>query len=109
MPQQLEPKVVRSTKPFPETLASIMEMEEISHRELARRCQRRGWGSLGTINQLVRGVLRPSLQAMKAVSTALQIEPETFAEYRLLVARRKLDPEVVGLAKALKNLEGCDF
>lgn len=106
-PFTLERPPMESNKPFPETLANIMAMQDVGHRELARRCKARDWGSHATINSLVAGTLRPSVKAMEAIAVALQIRPETFAEYRLAIARRKLDPEVVGLKQALKNLELC--
>lgn len=95
---------MESAKPFSETLASLMRMGDIGQRELARRCQRRGWGSVGTISKLLSGDIRPTLRSMEAIATAVETQPETFAEYRLLVARRELDPEVVGLKAALKRL-----
>jgi hypothetical protein len=48
---------------------------------------------------------------MEAIATALETEPETFAEYRLAKARRELDPDVSGLQPALATLahfEGYD-
>lgn len=95
---------VESTQPFNETLRSIMDMADVSNRELTRRCRERGWGSLATINRLVLGEVRPSMNAMESIATALKVKPETFSEYRLGKARRQLDPEQVGLSKALKAL-----
>jgi transcriptional regulator with XRE-family HTH domain len=99
---------MKSTKPFPETLKSLMEMQEVGHRELTRRCEAHGWGSLGTINRLVNGELRPTQRAMAAVARALNEPPETFAEYRLGAMRERLDPEAVGLPKALRALARCE-
>lgn len=94
-------------EPFHTVLQEIMYDEEIGHRELTRRCRAHGWGSLGTINRLVRGEIRPSMRAMRAIAHTLQIPPETFAEYRLAVMREQLDPESVGLPTALENLSRC--
>ena len=98
---------MESTKPFPATLKLLLEMQELTHRELTRRCQSRGWGSLGTINFLAHGKMRPTMKAMEAIAKALEEPPETFAEYRLGAMREKLDPEVVGLSAALKTLGYC--
>ncbi len=96
----------QSSKPFPATLRKILEDEEVSQRELARRTIRHGWGSMAAINLLYLGKLTPTIEAMEAISTALKIPPETFAEYRLAVVRRSLDPSQVGLRRALKALDG---
>lgn len=104
---QIERPLMESKKPFPDTLKAILETEEVTHRELSRRCKERGWGALGTINRLVNGELRPSMRAMAAVAAALRVKPETFAEYRLGAMREQLDPEVAGLKKALRTLDRC--
>ena len=104
--ERIEIRAMTSNRPFGETLQSILDMEQISQRELGRRCvQESHWGSNRTIAQLVKGELSPSLGAMENIAKALRIQPETFAEYRLMVARNKLDPREVGLKSALKTLE----
>ena len=95
-------------KPFPEALQAILEEQEVSQRELVRRCKANGWGSLWTINALVHGELRPTMPAMEAVAKALHVRPEHFAEYRLAEARRRLDPEEVGVESALRYLAKLD-
>ena len=96
---------MKSTQPFPETLLSLMEMQEISRRGLAKRCQQRdGWGTHSSISDMLHGKLRPSVSAIESIAGALGVSPETFAEYRLAQARARLDPEQVGLERALKNL-----
>jgi transcriptional regulator with XRE-family HTH domain len=57
------------------------------------------------IAALLRGEVRASRKAMQSIAAALSVSPETFAEYRLLEARRQLDPEVAGLESALATLE----
>lgn len=97
---------MQSKCPFAETLKSLLEVEQISQRELSRRCiDENGWGSSRTISQLARGDLEPSFGAMENIAKALRISPATFAEYRLMAARNRLDPHVVGLKRALKTLE----
>lgn len=56
------------------------------------------------INMLANGHDKPSLRAMELIARACGVEPEYFAEYRLAVAMRELDPNVVGLEQALENL-----
>lgn len=95
----------QSEQPLPKTLRKLLEEEGISQRELARRTRRHGWGSVPAINMLCLGKLAPTIEAMEAIATALKINPDTFAEYRLATVRRDLDPEKVGLRKALRSLE----
>lgn len=92
-------------KPLPKTLLALMETEEVGTNELGRRCAAHGWGSPGAVSLIARGELRPSLNAMEGLARGLGVAPETFAEYRLGMARRKLDPDAVGLKKALATLE----
>jgi hypothetical protein len=47
----------------------------------------------------------PSRAAVEAVAHALQVPPETFAVYRLIVARELLDPDVVGVDRALATAD----
>jgi transcriptional regulator with XRE-family HTH domain len=103
--QRIKLRVMKSTKPLPETLRSLMEMSEIGTNELGRRCQAKGWGSPSAISLVTQGQLKPSLAAIEGLARGLGVEPETFAEYRLGMARRKLDPDVVGLHAALRELE----
>ncbi len=93
-------------KPFPEAVAELLQEQEVSQRELARRTRQAHKKGLAvsTINYYISGDLRPSPDSMKRVATALHVQAEHFAEYRLAVARRNLDPEVVGLRAALRNL-----
>ncbi len=56
------------------------------------------------INMLANGHDKPSMRAMELIAQACGIEPDYFAEYRLAVAMRELDPNEVGLEQALENL-----
>jgi transcriptional regulator with XRE-family HTH domain len=97
---------VKSDKPFPETLQGLMEERDLSIRRLAKQLREEtGWGSISTVHWLVRGDLRPTYEAMERVAKVLRIDPDTFAEFRLSAARRALDPEQVGLKRALRNLD----
>jgi hypothetical protein len=44
------------------------------------------------------------MRAMELVARVCEVDPEFFAEYRLAVAMRELDPAEVGLEQALANL-----
>ncbi len=56
------------------------------------------------INMLANGHDKPSMRAMELIAQACGVDPEYFAEYRLAVAMRELDPNEVGLEQALENL-----
>ena len=47
----------------------------------------------------------PSVKIMEAVAAAVDVAPTEFAEYRLAKAREQLDPDLVGLDEAMRNLE----
>ena len=94
-----------SDKSFPETFASLLSEHDISLREVSRRTMRHNeWGRPSSLSLLLNGDLRPTLEAMEHIAQAIGVPPETFAEYRLASARRALDPEAVGLRRALRNL-----
>jgi hypothetical protein len=57
-----------------------------------------------TLRKAVVGERHPAAKVVEAVSDALGVDPETFVEYRLWQARRRLDPQEVGLDEALRNL-----
>ena len=97
-----------SDKRFADELYECIVREEISIREFSRRAiKRTGWGSHSTINALLHARLEPSIEAMEACARTLSVSPYHFAEYRLAMARRQLDPKVVGLESALRNLEAA--
>ncbi len=56
------------------------------------------------LNMLANGHDKPSMRAMELIAQACDIDPDYFAEYRLAVAMRELDPNEVGLEQALANL-----
>ena len=94
----------RTSKPFVEAMQELLEDREMSQRELVRRTRKHGWGSTGAISLLMHSELAPTIRSMEAIAQALAVPPEYFAEYRLSVARRDLDPAVVGIETALRNL-----
>jgi hypothetical protein len=58
-----------------------------------------------TLRKAVTGERHPAPKVIEAVSDALGVRPEFFAEYRLWKAQRQFDPREVGLDTALKNLQ----
>jgi len=95
-----------SNKPFGEALRALMESSGLSYRDLARLTRQvdgRGM-THAHINMLANGHDKPSLRAMELIAKSCGVEPAYFAEYRLMCAMRELDPEAVGLERALENL-----
>jgi transcriptional regulator with XRE-family HTH domain len=83
-----------------------MEARGLSYRKLAeetRRLDGRGM-THAHINMLANGRDKPSTRAMELIAEVCGVEPEYFAEYRLGMAMRELDPAYVGLEQALDNL-----
>lgn len=92
-------------KPFSEALKELLEERGWSLRELARRTQNETeWGALSTLHALLMGYTGPTPEAIERIAHVLRVKPEYFAEYRLAQERAALDPDVVGLDKALARL-----
>jgi transcriptional regulator with XRE-family HTH domain len=95
-----------STQPFGEALRTLMSERDLSYRALAEAIN--GFDQQGVthahLNMLANGHDKPSIRAMELIAQACDVSPEFFAEYRLAVAMRELDPGVVGLEQALENL-----
>ena len=95
-----------TTKPFGEALRSLMEARGLTYRGLAEEI--RGLDGKGIthahLNMLANGHDKPSMRVMELIARACSISPDYFAEYRLAIAMRELDPSVVGLEQALENL-----
>jgi transcriptional regulator with XRE-family HTH domain len=95
-----------STQPFGPALRSLMEAQGLSYRGLAeaiRKIDEQGI-THAHLNMLANGHDKPSMRVMELIARACDVPPEFFAEYRLAIAMRELDPAVVGLDQALKNL-----
>jgi transcriptional regulator with XRE-family HTH domain len=98
--------MVNSNEPFGKALRQLMEEQQLSYRRLADaigRLDERGI-THAHLNMLANGHDKPSIRAIDLISRACSIPPEYFAEYRLAMAQRELDPSVVGLDQALENL-----
>ena len=96
----------QSNKPFGESLRLLMEEHGFSYRGLAQRTRELDGKGMthAHINMLAKGHDRPSMRAMELIAGACEVEPDYFAEYRLALAMRELDPTEVGLERALENL-----
>jgi len=95
-----------SAKPFGEALRELMDARGLTYRGLAeatRELDRKGI-THAYINMLANGHDKPSMRAMELIAQACGVDPDYFAEYRLAVAMRELDPNEVGLEQALENL-----
>ena len=95
-----------SKKHFGDALRDLMPPRGLTYRSLAAATRELDGKGLthAHINMLANGHDKPSMRAMQLIASACSVAPEHFAEYRLAVAMRELDPEHVGLEQALANL-----
>jgi transcriptional regulator with XRE-family HTH domain len=95
-----------STKPFGESLRSLMDERSLTYRGLAEATRKLDGKGIthAHINMLANGHDKPSMRAMELIAAACGVDPDYFAEYRLAAAMRELDPAEVGLEQALENL-----
>src|SRR5947208_8126961 len=95
-----------SDKPFGQALRALMDERRMTYRSLARATQELDGKGMthAHINMLANGHDRPSQRAMELIARACGVDPDYFAEYRLAMAMRELDPAEVGLEQALANL-----
>ncbi len=92
-------------RPFTKSLPALLEERGWSLRELVRRTQREiGWGSHAGIGKFLSGETTLTPKLLESVAKVMRIDPRHFPEYRLMLARRELDPNAVGLAQALGTL-----
>jgi transcriptional regulator with XRE-family HTH domain len=96
----------KSAKPFGEALRALMDAQGLTYRALAERIREVDGKGIthAHINMLANGHDKPSMRAMELIAAACDVDPDYFAEYRLAVAMRELDPNEVGLEQALANL-----
>jgi transcriptional regulator with XRE-family HTH domain len=96
----------QSNRPFGESLRLLMEKRGFSYRGLARETRELDGKGMthAHINMLAKSHDRPSMRAMELIAQACGVSPDYFAEYRLAQAMRELDPNEVGLERALENL-----
>ena len=95
-----------SNKRFGDALRELMQADGLTYRSLAATTRELDGKGLthAHINMLANGHDKPSMRAMELIAQACGTEPGYFAEYRLAVAMRELDPAEVGLEQALANL-----
>jgi transcriptional regulator with XRE-family HTH domain len=95
-----------SSKPFGESLRSLMDERSLTYRGLAEATRNLDGKGIthAHINMLANGHDKPSMRAMELIAAACGVDPGYFAEYRLAAAMRELDPAEVGLEQALENL-----
>ena len=98
--------VTQSDMPFGEALRALMDERGLTFRGLAERTRELDGKGMthAHLNMLANGHDKPSLRAMELIARACEVRPDYFAEYRLAVAMRELDPTEVGLERALQNL-----
>lgn len=104
---------MKSNRPFRETVRHMLDLEDISLREMIRRGDRHADEprTMGAIQPIMKGRAEPSIGVMEFVAAALRVDPETFAEYRMWQARRLFDPsddEMGGFDAAIKNLQALE-
>jgi transcriptional regulator with XRE-family HTH domain len=98
--------VVKSSDSFPIALGRLLEEQGVTQAELTRRTIRLGekeQRSQAAISRILAGTLKPSVAMMELLARCLDVEPDYFAEYRLWLAGRQLEPTVVGMEAALQN------
>ena len=96
----------QSARPFGDALRELMRARGLTYRALAdtiRKLDAKGI-THAHINMLANGHDKPSMRAMELIAHACGTDPSYFAEYRLALAMRELDPDEVGLEQALANL-----
>jgi transcriptional regulator with XRE-family HTH domain len=91
-----------------DSLRSLMAERGLSFRRLAEKTRAvdpNGRGlSYGHISNLAKGE-RPTEPTVRLLAKALELPPETFADYRIARLRASLDEREVGLDQALRTLE----
>jgi len=95
-----------TNEPFGDALRELMAARGLTYRQLSHRTRELDERGLthAHINMLANGHDRPSMRAMELIAHGCDIEPDYFAEYRLALAMRELDPDEVGFDQALENL-----
>jgi len=95
-----------SDQPFGEALRMLMGECGLTYRSLAEKTRLLDGRGMthAHINMLANGHDKPSMRAMELIARACDVGPDFFAEHRLAVAMRELDPAEVGLERALANL-----
>lgn len=101
--------VAPAETPFPERLATLAiadsryrtRLGSINYAELARNLPTMHYE---TLRKLMLGERRLTADALEEIATALDVQPDEFAEYRMLKLRDQLDPETAGFDEAARTL-----
>jgi hypothetical protein len=97
-----------STTPFGRVLAQLLIESGFTRRnsnpDWVRFAGRLPGIGYETLRKAVAGERAVSEHIMREVALALGVEPTVFIEYRLLQARRNLDPSEVGWSRAVEAL-----
>ena len=95
-----------TAQPFGDALRGLMGARGLTYRGLAEQIRQLDGKGIthAHLNMLANGHEKPSMRAMELIAQACEVDPDYFAEYRLAVAMRELDPNEVGLEQALANL-----
>lgn len=89
-----------------EVLAQTLDEKGMTQEDLAFEARRLGGLKINSswISKIRNGHRPLSIEFLESLAGALGVPPETFAEYRLAIARVQLDESEVGLEAALANL-----
>lgn len=100
------PVPMKSNMPLGETVDLLLKLNDIRSRdELFRQVERHGWPTgRSSFYRLLNGEREFDVGLLEIVAEALQVDPETFAEYRLWRAKRPYEPREVGFDTAMRNL-----
>lgn len=94
-------------RPWFELVDQLRAEKGLSQDDLAYEARQHGAPSTLTgswVSQLKKGKRPLAADVLRGIAGALGVPPETFAEYRLAMARRELDEKEVGLERAVANL-----
>jgi hypothetical protein len=103
-----------STRPFPEALEDLAAWAGVpAHRRTGELNVRALWEAVGghaavgdvmNLYRLLGGDRRPTREYMRAIAEGLGVDPSFFVEWRLMDARDRYDPGVVGFDAAVAAL-----
>jgi transcriptional regulator with XRE-family HTH domain len=95
-----------STKPFKKAVRELKNARGLTYRDIVEQSRKLDGKGItrSYLNVLINDHERPSTRAIDLIAQGCGVQPDYFAEYRLGMARRKLDPAQVGLEQALENL-----
>ncbi len=97
-----------SLPPFGSRLRELRLARGLTLETLAYDLRDVGGGpGFGHLGMLERGERYPQPDTLVALAKALNVDPESFPEYQLAIARRLFDEREIGLEAAVANLEAA--